>query len=115
MLSPCGHCKQLLPAQCFSRDGMRRKRCKTCVRITVREDRCGTEAKRLLSRVRAHCRLLRWPEGSTWTLADVEALLKRANLPEDEDRWPRLRVVRLSKTKPFTPDNAKVIPYGMGL
>ena len=109
----CHHCHQELPLENFTQDGLRRKRCKTCVRVTVRERQRGTEAKRLLSRVRANCRKHRWAEGSTWTLEDVEALLAQCPPPLFGDRPPRLRVVRCDAAKPFTMENARVVPFGL--
>jgi len=104
----------MLPSERFTNDGLKHSRCRTCARAIVEKSIYGSEARRLLARVRAYCRVRRMPEGACWRLKDVEALIEQSELP-DFKSLARLRIIRRDTLKPFLPQNAMVVCFGMGL
>jgi len=109
----CRYCKQIQSNDCFTPYGIKKKRCKTCAHsLYVKYTTCD-DAHRLLFCLRAYCRKHRLPEGSIWTLQDVEQLLEKYEYPIfDGKKASHVRIVRCDVSKPFLPSNARVTAYG---
>lgn len=158
MATTCKRCGNTDPSH-FAPHALRTKRmiCKTCMkakRLQIRGDMHHNTARRILFNLKQKCRYQKRPEGTLWTIADVERLYQQylhtkdhvtqadpsAETPTEPPAEPpteppvepqteppvhttphpmdtalRLRVVPIDKTKPMTVDNAKIIPFGVGV
>jgi hypothetical protein len=73
---------------------------------------------RLWYNLRLKCRSKKLEEGYHWTVEDVKELLHRTTfitekyMRELQEGTRRITIIPVDKDKPFTLDNAKIIPFG---
>lgn len=118
----CALCGESDPdrfTEAVKREG--RKRCRECMKQKIRVYR-GDFTKdrplRLLSNLTTRCKTRGIPEGALWVLDDVHVLLDKyyeeTKIDFEDERYKKIKmsIVRVDKTKPFLPNNAKIKLYG---
>jgi hypothetical protein len=105
----CPRCGQKSPRKEFVNDGRARSLCGPCFRKRPR-----TLEQRLLETVRKLCRKRNLSEAAYWMLEDVKLIIALWQRPTGLPRYrmPRVRIVPRDASKPFTPENAKVVMFG---
>ena len=105
----CKICNQVTSD--YTPSGRARGICRKCVHAITNKSTKGTEARRLLTTLKAYCRAKKLKEGASWRVSDVEALLAAT----DKSTWPpraKTRIVRCDPDKPLLPENAQVVCFG---
>lgn len=126
MASTCKRCGNTDLSH-FAPHALKTKRmlCKACMkakRLQHRGNMTDNMTRRMLFNLKQKCRYQKRPEGALWSLEDVERLYKQFQMQETGDSakergsgYVRLRIVPVEKDKPMTVDNAKIIPFGVGV
>ena len=104
----------------YARQARIARHCRDCVRLRTSKYRGKHDiAAKLLFNLKANFRRIKSPVGCLWLKRDVQKLLDQwetpraiSDLVKYRGYTPKLRIVCVDKTRPFTPDNARLWLFG---
>jgi len=100
----CRNCARTLEMDAFTKDGLRRKQCRSCAKLRLQRIRSATPARRLYFNLIQNMRKKGCVEVAYWSLQDVERLLDSCTAREGI-----VRIARVDETQPWLVGNSKVV------